>query len=150
MRGAAAALAAMVLLSAIPGAFASGGGRTADSDNGFDQATDLPASGVRTGSLDPADDPSDFYKFTAQSGQIVRAFIFIVGWNAADRGAVNFSLLLHDRNQKQVAVSASDFQYETVSALAVAGGIYYLQARSENGAGDYFLNWSVEEAWRTP
>ena len=145
MNGRAFVLAALVLLPALaPPAAALP--RTADSDNSFSAATELSASGSRSGSLDKGDDPSDFWKFSAESGLVVKAFIYTVEWSAASPDAVNFSLLLYDRNQKQVAASASNFQYEAVSALAVAGGIYYLEVRAVNGAGSYTLDWSAAPA----
>jgi len=146
VHGRAAALALFVVLLNCSAASAAENGRTQDSDNGFAQATDLSPSGSRAGSLDSSDDRSDFFKFTASSGQIIRSFIYSVGWNKDDPDAVNFSLLLYDRNQKQVAASESNFQYETVSALAVAGGTYYLEVRTEQGAGTYTLDWSTADA----
>jgi hypothetical protein len=145
VRRAALALAVLLLLPALPGAQA-GSPRTADSDNSFLAATEVPASGSRSGTLDLSDDRSDFWKFSAGSGLIIKAFIYIVEWTQATPDAVNFSLYLYDRNQKQVAASASSFQYETVSALAVAGGTYYLEARAVAGSGTYTLDWSVGEA----
>jgi len=144
--GRAWALAVLLLLSTLTGALAAQGARTADSDNSFQAASALSASGSRPESLALADDRSDFFKLDAASGQIIWAFIYIVEWNKAAPDAVNFSLLLYDRDRKQVAASLSNFQYETVSALAVATGAYYLEARTENGSGSYVLNWSVGAA----
>ncbi|MBM4248536.1 MAG: hypothetical protein FJ149_03725 [Euryarchaeota archaeon] len=141
MRAPAAGLLLLVLV--LPAAAAATGPRTPDQDNSFDAATGLPASGYRTGDLSWVDDRADFFRLSATSGMVIRAFIFIVDWQAASPGDVDFSLVLFDRTRSEIANSSSGYQYETVSALAVAAGTYYLRVSTVSGSGTYSLDWSV-------
>ena len=139
------ALALVVLAALIP-APATGAGREMDGNNTFETATQLGASGYISDTVNEVDDRSDFYRLTASAGTIINISIFIHDWDAADPAKVNFELYLFTPMKQMAAFSASKLKYDSVAALAVMSGTYYIAVNVTAGSGAYTLDYSTGQA----
>lgn len=132
-----------VLLAAAMSSASPEGGRTADGDNGFDTAAQLAGNpGFVSGSLDTSDDPADYYKLEARSGDIINASLFINEYVPSDPKAVDFNLGLFNPSRALLGWSNSTYRYDSLNELALVTGTYYLVVTAFKGKGGYVLDFS--------
>jgi hypothetical protein len=102
-----------------------------DAGNTLDTAT-LISAGAGTGYLDLTDQ-SDFYKVSVSAGQSISV-------SMTPPSGSDFDLELYDTDQSQVDLSILDgSQTDTVEAIALTDGYFYIHVYRYSGSGTYSM-----------
>ncbi len=107
-------------------------GRTPDSDNDFDLATELSDGVSASGNVNSGDDVYDYFKITGVSaGQTIKA---VLTWSSP---SASLNLSIYNPLRLRMSLISSGTRANTL--LAHMNGTYYFQIKAHSGTTDYTL-----------
>ncbi len=132
-----AALAIFLLFASL---FSSSAKATPDTNNFFDSAEAITAPCTKTGTLDVADDESDFFAIYVPSGTIS------ISLDVPSTG--DFDIYIYDwqyYNETGYAIAAAETENdpETIDFTVPSAGTYFIELYAYSGSGAYTMTLSV-------